>query len=598
MTAYRAPVADLLFTIQELAGMAEISQFSTFRDVTPDLIEAILEEAGKIGSDVLAPLNRSGDQQGCQLENGVVRTPDGFKEAYRQFIDNGWNGMPFEPKYGGQGLPWLLTAAVGEIVQAANMSFGLCPLLTQGAVELLAAHGSDNLKSTYLPNMVAGVWNGTMNLTEPSAGSDLASIRTKAVRDGTTYRITGTKIFITYGETDFTENIIHMVLARLDDAPEGIKGISLFVVPKYLVKDDGSLGHRNDLKAVSLEHKLGIHASPTAVMSFGDNEGARGFLVGEENRGIEYMFTMMNNARLTVGVQGVAIAERAYQQALAYARDRVQSRQLGSPAQHSVAIIEHPDVKRMLLTMKTKTEAARALALFVAGKLDISKSHPEPAARAAAFTFVDLLTPVVKAWSSDIGIEVANMGIQVHGGMGFIEESGAPQHLRDARIAAIYEGTNGIQANDLVGRKIGKDKGVAVGVMSERIHTFLADHTHDSCDGLEVVCVRLERAVNALDRASQWIVDTYSTSPTQVAAGAVPYLELLGRTVGGWLLARAAFLARTQLRAGASGNPGFLQGKLVSARFFADHVLIGAEGLADTVIFGFKSVEEIKSGDF
>lgn len=597
MTGYQAPVADLLFNIHELAGMADINRLPGFEEVTPDLIEAILAEAAKLGADVLAPINKTGDQQGCVLENGVVRTPDGFKEAYRQFIDNGWNGMPFEEDFGGQGLPWLLTSAVSEIVQSANMSFGLCPLLTQGAVELLSSHGSDELKATYLGKMISGEWNGTMNLTEPGAGSDLASIRTKAVRDAGNYRISGTKIFITYGESDFTENIIHMVLARLDDAPDGIKGISLFVVPKFLVNPDGSLGQRNDLKAVSLEHKLGIHASPTAVMSFGDNEGAIGYLVGEENCGIACMFTMMNNARLSVGIQGVAIAERAYQQALQYARDRVQSRELGSASKQSVAIIEHPDVKRMLLAMKTKTEASRALTLFVAGQLDLSKSHPEPAARAEAFSYVDLLTPVVKAWSSDIGIEVANLGIQVHGGMGFIEESGAPQHLRDARIASIYEGTNGIQANDLVGRKIGRDGGKAITIVSDRIGVFLNELDNEASSDFKVIHGHLDRSKRALDKASKWIVDTYPTSPTQVAAGAVPYLELLGRTLGGWLLAQSALIAKRRSETN-SGDPKYLNGKILSARFFADHVLVGAESLSDTVVSGYKTVDEISSDAF
>lgn len=591
MSDYNAPIADLIFNIQELAGMSEIAGFPGFEDVTPDLIEAIMTEAGKLGSEVLGPLNKSGDQQGCILENGVVRTPDGFKEAYRQFIDSGWNGMPFDPEYGGQGLPWLLTMAVGEIVQSSNMSFGLCPLLTQGAVELLSAHGTDELKSIFLAKMISGEWNGTMNLTEPSAGSDLANIRTKALRDGGHYRISGTKIFITYGESDFSENTIHMVLARLDDAPEGIKGISLFVVPKFLVNDDGVLGQRNDLKAISLEHKLGIHASPTAVMSFGDNEGAVGYLVGQENHGIECMFTMMNNARLSVGVQGVAIAERAYQQALDYARNRIQSRKTGSAIKEPVAIIEHPDVKRMLLSMKSQTEAARAMALFVSGKLDISKSHPDFAVRQDAFTYVDLLTPVVKAWCSDVGIEVASTGIQVHGGMGFIEESGAPQHLRDARILAIYEGTNGIQANDLVGRKIGKDEGQSIKILSTEIRGLLPELEKDTSGELETVFINLRRSVDALDRSTDWIIENFSADPARVAAGAVPYLELMGRTVGGWLLAKSAIIAKKQLALNSS-DPRHLTGKILSAQYFADHILNGTDYLSETVISGSNSVIE------
>lgn len=592
MPDYNAPVDDLIFNIQELAGMPDIRELSGYEDVTPDLVEAIVTEAGKLGSDVLGPLNHPGDQQGCVLENGVVRSPDGFKEAYRQFIDNGWNGMPFDPEFGGQGLPWLLTTAVGEIIQSANMSFGLCPLLTQGAVELLSAHGSDELKSIYLEKMISGQWNGTMNLTEPGAGSDLARIRAKATRDGDHYRISGTKIFITYGETDFTENIIHMVLARLDDAPEGIKGISLFVVPKYLVNEDGSLGQRNDLKAVSLEHKLGIHASPTAVMSYGDNDGAVGYLVGEENRGIECMFTMMNNARLSVGVQGVAIAERAYQQALGYAKERIQSRKLGSDAKEPVAIIEHPDVKRMLMSMKAQTEASRALALFVAGKLDISKSHRDVAKRQAAFSYVDLLTPVVKAWGSDIGIDVASTGIQVHGGMGFIEESGAPQHLRDARIAAIYEGTNGIQANDLVGRKVAKDRGEAVRKLTQEMEMLLADLEQAPDDVFGGIHSNLKQALNALKNTTEWIVKVFPENPRHAAAGAVPYLELMGRCVGGWLLAKGALIAHASLKDHPE-NSHFLHGKVHTARFFAMHRLNGANYLADTVVNGADCVEDI-----
>lgn len=597
MTAYQAPIADMLFDIHELAGMSEISALPAFEDATPDLVEAILAEAGKLGAEVLAPLNHSGDQQGCILENGVVRTPNGYKEAYRQYIDGGWNSMPFDPAVGGQGLPWLMTAAVGEIVHASNMAFGLCPLLTQGTVESLSHYGSEALKATYLEKLVSGEWTGTMNLTESGAGSDLAQIRTKASRDGNHYRIKGTKIFITYGEQDFTENIVHMVLARLDDAPDGIKGISLFVVPKFLVNDDGTLGQHNDLKCVSLEHKLGIHASPTAVMSYGDNEGAVGYLVGEENRGIEYMFTMMNNARLMVGVEGVGIAERAYQQARAYARERIQSRKLGSDDKRPVAIIEHPDVKRMLLTMKSKTEAARALIFFVAGQLDISKSHPDADTRARAFSLLDLLTPVAKAWGSDTGIEVASMGMQVHGGMGYIEETGAAQHLRDARIAAIYEGTNGIQANDLIGRKIGRDGGKSVTVLSDQIQQFLDQLAEQPSDNLQTIHRQLTHALKALGQANSWIVKTFPKAPTQVAAGAVPYLDLLGRTTGGWLLAKSAMIAEQRLADG-NGDPKYLNGKILSARFFADHVLSGAQGLSDTVVSGFQAIEAIDESLF
>jgi len=593
MTEYRAPVEDMRFVIEEIAGLCDVNALPGYEDATPDLVAAILEEAGKLGTEVLSPLNQLGDQAGCVYENGVVRTPEGFKEAYRQFIEGGWNAIPFDPEYGGQGLPWLVSTAVGETVQAANMSFGLCPLLTQGAIELLSHHGSEELKGVFLEKLVSGEWNGTMNLTEPQAGSDLARVRTKAEREGDNYRITGTKIFITYGEHDFTDNIIHLVLARTPDAPPGIKGISLFVVPKFLVNVDGSLGARNDLRCVSLEHKLGINASPTAVMSFGDNDGAVGYLVGEENCGIQYMFTMMNNARLTVGLQGVAIAERAYQHARDYACERVQSRMLGSDDPDPVTIVHHPDVKRMLLSMKCQTEASRALAYWVAAQIDHSKHNPDPDQCLKAQAMVDLMTPVVKAWSSDIGIEVAGTGIQVFGGMGFIEESGAPQHWRDARITAIYEGTNGIQANDLVGRKIGREGGETVTQLISEVRVFEAKLRNSKSKSLAGRARVLSRAIDALERASKWIVDTYPEDPVPAAAGAVPYLRLLGIVAGGWLLLRSAMIANARLTSG-DGNPAFLEGKILSAQFFTAHFLVQAEGLAETVTEGFETVRDIE----
>jgi len=597
MTAYQAPIEDMRFVINEIADMSNVASLPGFEDASPELVDAILEEAGKMSADILAPINKSGDEQGCSLENGVVRSPDGFREAYRQFIDNGWNGMPFDPEHGGQGLPWLVTTAVTEMVQAANMSFGLCPLLTQGAVELLAAHGSEELKSVFLGKMVSGEWNGTMNLTEPQAGSDLARVRTKAVKDGDSYRVSGTKIFITYGENDFVENIIHLVLARLPDAPEGIKGISLFVVPKFLVNEDGTPGARNDLRCVSLEHKLGINASPTAVMAFGDNEGAIGYLVGEENQGIRCMFTMMNNARLNVGLQGVGIGERAYQHARNYALERVQSRAIDSSATEPVTIIQHPDVKRMLLSMKCQTEATRAVAYYVAGKLDISKRHEDPEIRQRAQALVDLLTPVVKAWSSDTGIEVANTGVQIYGGMGFIEESGAPQHLRDARIAAIYEGTNGIQANDLVGRKIVYDKGAAITSLIAIIREFVEEPADTDNENLSSMRRALADSADVLEQTSSWIVDTYPNNPKDVAAGAVPFLRLLGLVSGGWLLVKSAFIAQEKLNAG-DGNANFMRMKTVSARFFVDHLLIQAHSLGETVTKGAAAVNSVTENDF
>jgi len=597
MTAYQAPLTDMLFNMYEISGMSGIAQLPGCEGTTPDLVAAILEEAGKFSTEVLGPLNIIGDQQGSKLENGVVRTPDGFKDAYQQFVDGGWNGITFDPKFGGQGLPCLISAAVSEMVQSANMAFGLCPMLTQGAVELLTEHGSKKLKATYLENMVSGIWPGTMYLTEPSAGTDLSRVITKATPDGEKYRLSGTKIYITYGEHDFSENIIHMVLARLDGAPEGIKGISLFVVPKFLVNDDGSLGLRNDLKATSLEHKLGIHASPTVVMSYGDNDGAVGYLVGEENYGLEYMFTMMNNERIGVGIQSVGIAERAYQKALGYARERVQSKKLGSASKESVPIIQHPDVKRMLLSMKSKTEASRALVFFVTGQLDISKLHPDADVRAKAFSIVDLLTPVVKAWCSDNGIEVANSGLQIHGGTGFIEASGAPQYFRDARITAIYEGTNGIQANDLVGRKVGRDRGKALQAFIQHISPLLDQLSNEPSNDFKEIHTQLTLAIEALNNASAWIVTTFPTHPTHVAAGAVAYLELLGRTTGGWLLASSALIAK-RLLGENSGDPKHLKGKILSAQFFADHVLSGTESLSEIVVSGYHSIEAISAADF
>ena len=580
MSSYRAPVEEMRFVMEEIAGLAEISKLPGFEEVTPDLVSAILEEAGKLGTDILAPINATGDVEGCTLESGVVRTPTGFKDAYKQFIEGGWNSMPFDPEIGGQGLPWLVSTGASEIWHGANMAFGLCPLLTGGAAELLSTHGSDALKAVYLENMVSGMWTGTMNLTEPQAGSDLSRIRTKAVRDGAHYRISGQKIFITYGEHDFTDNIVHMVLARTPDAPDGIKGISLFVVPKFLVNDDGSLGDRNDLRCGSLEHKLGINASPTAIMLFGENDGAIGYLVGEECRGIEYMFTMMNNARLAVGLEGVAIAERAYQRAHAFAEDRMQGRDVGGKGKDAVAIIQHPDVKRMLLSMRAQTEAVRLLAYWVAGKLDIAHRHADPATAATAHSFVDLLTPVVKAWSTDVGVDVADTGVQIHGGMGFIEETGAAQHLRDARIAPIYEGTNGIQAADLAGRKVGRDGGVTVTALIAEMRTSIA--------AMKTPHARLEAAIVALERSSQWLVDTYAKDPATALAGAAPYLRLMGITVGGWLMVRAMEAADRR----AENAPAFAQRRRASVRYFARHILVQAPSLAEIVIDGSSAISE------
>ncbi|MFQ6017378.1 MAG: acyl-CoA dehydrogenase family protein, partial [Kiloniellaceae bacterium] len=457
MTAYTAPIAEMRFVLDELAGLGEIAGFPGYEEAQPDLVGAVLEQAGRLAAEVLAPLNQPGDREGARYENGVVRTPKGFPEAYAQFVASGWGALPFDPAYGGQGLPWVVAMAVQEMWNSANLSFALAPLLTQGAVELLLAHGADRQKALYLPKMVSGEWTGTMDLTEPQAGSDLGALKTRAVMSGDHYLIAGQKVFISWGEHDCAENIVHMVLARTPDAPDGTAGISLFMVPKFLVNPDGSLGARNDLRCVSIERKLGIHASPTCVMAYGDSGGAVGLLVGAENRGLECMFTMMNYARLAVGIQGLAIAERAYQQALAYARDRIQGRPIDSTDRTPVPIIRHPDVRRMLMTMKANNEAMRALAYTATAALDRAKRHPDAKRRAENQARVDLLTPVVKAWLTDSGCEMASLGVQIHGGTGFIEETGAAQYYRDARVLPIYEGTNGIQALDLVGRKILRD---------------------------------------------------------------------------------------------------------------------------------------------
>ena len=597
MIPYSAPIQDMRFVLNEVVGMDRIVSLPGYDSATPDMVDAILEEANKLASNVLAPINFSGDQEGSVLENGVVRTPKGFKAAYQQYQEGGWNSVPFDPEHGGQGLPWTLAMAVQEMWQSANMSFALCPMLNQGAVEALTAHGSDELKEIYLGKLISGEWTGTMNLTEPQAGSDLAAIRTKAVREDGHYRISGQKIYITYGEHDFTDNIIHMVLARLPDAPPGIKGISLFVVPKFLVNPDGSLGERNDLRCVSLEHKLGIHASPTAVMAFGDNDGAVGYLVGEENRGIEYMFTMMNNARMGVGLQGVAISERAYQQARDYARTRVQSRDMADAKGEPVAIIRHPDVRRMLMTMRSQTEAARALTYYAVAALDIAKKHPDPAEAAKGQSLADLLTPVVKAWSTDLGVENASIGIQIHGGMGFIEETGASQHLRDARITPIYEGTNGIQANDLVFRKVVRDGGTAARILFAEIRETIDALKNRPGDDMAAIAIGLGKAVDALEKATNWLVENGKRAPAAAASGAAHYLKMFGIVTGGFLMAKGA-LAAQEGQADPSADQRFLDAKLITARFFADQFLPQAIGLLTPITEGHKTVTALSDDQF
>ncbi len=571
MTAYAAPIEDMRFVLHRVIGLDGLLGADGF---DADLIDQVLEEAGRLAGSAIAPLNRINDTQGVVLENGVVRTPEPVKQAYRDYVDGGWNAVPFEEEYGGQGMPWAVASAIQEMWQSASMSFGLCPLLNQGAVEALQAHGSPEQKAMYLPNLISGEWTGTMNLTEPQAGSDLSDVRTKAVPENGHYRISGQKIYISWGEHDLTDNIIHLVLARTPDAPAGVKGISLFIVPKVLVNEDGSLGRRNDLRCVSVEHKLGIHGSPTAVMAYGEVDGAIGYLVGEEGRGLSYMFTMMNNARLSVGLQGVAIAERAYQQALDYAKTRVQGRGLNG-SDEPVAIIEHPDVRRMLMTMKSLTEAGRALTYEAMANLDRGRMSPDPTAAAAAQARVDLLTPVVKSWCTDNGVEVASLGVQIHGGMGYVEETGAAQHLRDARILPIYEGTNGIQANDLVFRKVVRDDGAAVDAYLEEVDEIVAALSARPGDDAQVIARALAGAAEHLHEGTRWLLEVAPKDAAAAAAASSPYLKLFGVTAGGAMMARAALAALDEMMSPAADHDR-LESKLVTARFFAEQVMATA----------------------
>jgi alkylation response protein AidB-like acyl-CoA dehydrogenase len=585
MTTYTAPVRDMLFAMTELAGLDAIAALPGNEEVSTDLVEAILDEAGKFASGVLAPINAQGDRQGCTCKDGVVTAAEGFKEAYQSFCETGWNAMPAAQEFGGQGLPNLVSVAVSEMWKSANMSFALCPMLTNGAMEAIAHHGSDELKQTYLPKMVTGEWTGTMNLTEPQAGSDLAAVRTKAVPEGDHYRITGTKIFITWGEHDMAENIIHLVLARLPDAPAGVKGISLFLAPKFLVNADGSLGERNDLICASIEHKMGIHGSATAVMSFGEGPGAIGYLIGEANRGLEYMFTMMNHARVNVGLEGVAIGERAYQQALNYARERIQGRIIGDKSGATKPILHHPDVRRMLMNMKARTEANRALAYTVAGYLDHGHSNPDAEAQKRFQSRAELLTPVVKGWCTESGVWIASDGIQVHGGVGFIEETGASQHFRDARITPIYEGTTAIQANDLYGRKLAREGGVTMKALIVDMQATADSLTASDNADLKAIGTSLSRGLVSLTEAADWIIANFDATPQAAAAGSVPFLKLTGTVVAGWRMACAA-----QIAVEKEGSDPFYTAKRITARFYADHVLPEAAGFRDAIVNGSASV--------
>ncbi|MBX3534408.1 MAG: acyl-CoA dehydrogenase [Xanthobacteraceae bacterium] len=576
---YRAPVSETLFFLDHCTSFNAIAGKGAQAELSLDLVQSVLEEAGKFASERLAPLNRQADQIGSKLVDGKVVTPPGWKEAYRDWIAGGWNGLAGPVEFGGQGLPVMVASACFEYWSAAAMSFGLCPLLTFAGVDALEAHGSEELKKTYLSKMVSGEWPGTMQLTEPQSGSDLANLRTKAVKqpDGT-YKISGTKIFITYGEHDMTDNIVHLVLARLPDAPAGTKGISLFLVPKFMVNADGSLGARNDVRCASVEHKLGIHASPTCVMVYGDQGGATGYLVGEENKGLHCMFTMMNNARLGVAVQGVAIAERATQQAVQYAHDRKQGKAPG--AKDLSPIAEHPDVKRMLMTMRALTNASRTLCLRTASALDRANNTSDPAEKKVAYEEASLLTPVAKSFSTDAGIEAASLGVQVHGGMGFIEETGAAQHMRDARIAAIYEGTNGIQAIDLVTRKIGQSGGETLKrVMAE--YRATANEVAKSNDpAFGKTAQRLNETLDALERATKYIEAALTRDQAEALAGATPYQKLFGLAAGGAYLAQAALAERIE------GRPAT---RVAIARFFAENLCTQASGLEATITEGAAS---------
>ncbi len=574
---YRAPINDILLALNHGAGLRAAIEAGHLGDYDSDLTAAVLEEAGKFASDVLAPLNRDGDQAGIKLDNGAVTTAPGWKDAYRRWSEAGWNAVSGPEAWGGQGLPLAINAACTEIWSASNIAFGLCPLLTLSAIEALDAHGSDELKKLYLAKLISGEWTGTMLLTEPQAGSDVGALRTRAERaaDGT-YRLKGSKIFITYGEHDMTDNIVHFILARLPDAPPGTKGISLFLVPKVLVNADGSLGARNDIHASGVEHKLGMHASPTCTMTMGDNGGAIGYLVGEENRGMACMFTMMNQARLGVGLEGVGIADRAYQQALAYAQERRQGRALGNKGDGSDAIIVHPDIRRMLLQMRALTAAARSICYATAVALDVSQRATDATARSKAATRAALLTPMAKAFSTDIGNEVAALNVQLHGGMGFIEETGAAQHVRDARILTIYEGTNGIQSIDLVTRKLGAQGGAAVWELMDDLSAIVNSVEASNDPAFGTAGAKLRGALAALDRASRWLLERLASAPNDALAGATPYLRLFSSALGGCLLASEALAARS------SGN-GEAARYVTLARFFAENIAVQADALASTV---------------
>jgi len=595
---YRAPINDMLFCMKELAGLEQVAQLPGFEDAGLETAQAVLEECAKFNEGVVAPLNVDGDRNPSSWKDGVVTTTPGFKQAFRQFGEGGWQGLQHPSEFGGQNLPKTIGAACIEMLNSANLSFALCPLLTDGAIEALLTAGTPEQQALYLPKMISGEWTGTMNLTEPQAGSDLALVRTRAEPqpDGT-FKLFGTKIFITYGEHDMADNIVHLVLARVSGAPEGVKGISLFIVPKFMVNADGTLGARNDAHCVSIEHKLGIKASPTAVLRFGDHGGAVGQLIGEENRGLEYMFIMMNAARYAVGMQGIAVAERAYQKAAAFAKERVQSRPVDGSLPGSGPIIHHPDVKRMLMTMRAYTEGCRAMAITAAAAFDASHHHPDAEVRKQNQAFYEYMVPLVKGYSTEMSVEVASLGVQVHGGMGFIEETGAAQYLRDARILPIYEGTTAIQANDLVGRKTARDGGRTPKAIAAQIATTEAElASHDSA-AAKAMLKRLRAARTAFEQVVDFVAGNTKASPNAVFAGSVPYLMLAGNVVAGWQMARA-LVAAEDLLAKGEGDAAFLRAKVATAHFYAEHLLSKAPGVRDAIVEGADSVTALALDSF
>jgi alkylation response protein AidB-like acyl-CoA dehydrogenase len=583
--SYIAPVKDMLFNIEHLAGIDQIARLPGMEDAGLETAQAVLEEAAKFCEGVLSPLNWEGDKNPSTWKDGTVTAAPGFKEAFKQYVEAGWQGLQHPAEFGGQGLPKTIGSAVGEMQNAANLSFALCPLLTDGAIEALLTAGSPELNAIYLEKLVSGEWTGTMNLTEPQAGSDLAAVRTRAEpQAGGSYKVFGTKIFITWGEHDMADNIIHLVLARVTGAPEGVKGISLFVVPKFMVNPDGSLGARNDVHCVSIEHKMGIKASPTCVLQFGDHGGAVGYLVGQENRGLEYMFIMMNAARYGVGVQGIAIADRAYQKAVEFARDRVQSRPVDGSLPGAGPIIHHPDVKRMLMTMRATTEGCRALSSVAAAAYDAAHHHADADTRKQNQAFYEFMVPLIKGYSTEMSLEVTSLGVQVHGGMGFIEETGCAQYYRDAKILTIYEGTTAIQANDLVGRKTARDGGQTAKGIAAQIEATEAELLQSGSDDAQAVAKRLKSARLAFLDVVDFVAGNTRTKPNDVFAGSVPYLMLAGNLMAGWQLARALLVAQDLLAKGQ--DTAFMQAKITTARFYADHLLTKAMGLRDSIVEG------------